>query len=78
MELIHMRPSRSVEWTEVCKECDKQGKHKMIKASGFNIKLSVAWDSTPDDDYFLCKACARKLYPNYFKKGKTNDILYQG
>ena len=64
-EIIHMRPSRSLEWTCRCKECQK-----LIKASGFFIELSQAWDATPDDKFYLCKRDATKAYPNYFKKGK--------
>ena len=65
MELINMQPGKSMDWTQRCKECTK-----LIKASGFKIMLSTAWDATPDDTFFLCKRCATKAYPNYFKKGK--------
>lgn len=61
--IIRMIPATSMQWTERCKECEK-----LIKGTGFHIHLSTAWDSTPDDKFFLCKRCATKAYPNYFKK----------
>ena len=64
-EIIYMRPSQSMEWTQYCKECSK-----LIKSSGFRIELSQKWDSTPEDKFYLCKRCATKAYPNYFKKEK--------
>ena len=64
-DLIYMRPAYSSEWTQLCKRCQK-----LIKSSGFRIELSQAWDSTPDDKYYLCKRCATKEHPHYFKKGK--------
>ena len=61
--IIRMVPAKSMQWTETCKECSR-----LIKGTGFQIYLSVAWDSVPDDKFFLCKRCATIAYPNYFKK----------